>query len=90
MIADGLTFTVAGTSVTLTSLAIIAGEAAFVEVENNFGETNLYIPKEWKVQNELKRSFGAVEEIGRGEGSSVATLYLRGAANFGVIKIYYI
>ena len=58
--------------------------------ENNFGETNLYIPKEWKVQNELKRSFGAVEEIGRGEGSSVATLYLRGAANFGVIKIYYI
>lgn len=70
--------------------AIIAGEAASVEVENNFGETNLYIPKEWKVQNELKRSFGAVEEIGRGEGSSVATLYLRGAANFGVIKIYYI
>lgn len=70
--------------------AIIAGEAAFVEVENNFGETNLYIPKEWKVQNELKRSFGAVEEIGRGEGNSVATLYLRGAANFGVIKIYYI
>ena len=52
--------------------------------------SNLYIPKEWKVQNELKRSFGAVEEIGRGEGSSVATLYLRGAANFGVIKIYYI
>ena len=48
------------------------------------------MPKEWKVQNELKRSFGAVEEIGRGEGSSVATLYLRGAANFGVIKIYYI
>lgn len=38
--------------------AIIAGEAASVEVENNFGETNLYIPKEWKVQNELKRSFG--------------------------------
>ena len=34
--------------------AIIAGEAASVEVENNFGETNLYIPKEWKVQNELE------------------------------------
>lgn len=70
--------------------AVIAGEAASVAVENNFGETNLYIPKEWKVQNELRRSFGAVEEIGHSEGSSAATLYLRGAANFGAIKIYYI
>ena len=59
-------------------------------LENNFGETNLYIPKEWKVQNELRHSFGAVEAIGHSEGSSVAALYLRGAANFGVIKIHYI
>ena len=70
--------------------AMIAGDAASIEVENNFGETNLYIPKEWKVQNELRHSFGAVEAIGHSEGSSVAALYLRGAANFGVIKIHYI
>lgn len=70
--------------------AIIQEGSAFVNVENNFGETNLYIPKEWQIRNNLERSFGAINEIGRYEGSSSTVLFLNGSANFGAINIHYI
>ena len=70
--------------------AVIQGAAAYVEVENNFGETSLYIPKEWKVELDLDRSFGGVNEYGDHIGSSNATLYVRGEASFGHIGVHYI
>ena len=70
--------------------AIIQGASAYVEVENNFGETILYIPKEWKVENHLEHSFGTINEYGRPQGSSNATLHIRGEANFGHIDINYV
>ena len=59
-------------------------------IENNFGETNLYIPKEWKIQNNLDRSFGAIRETGSSIGTSSTVLYLNGSANFGEIHLHYI
>ena len=31
--------------------AIIQSGSAKIKVDNSFGETNLYIPKEWKTEN---------------------------------------
>ena len=53
-------------------------------------ETNLYIPKEWKIQNNLDRSFGAIRETGSSIGTSSTVLYLNGSANFGEIHLHYI
>lgn len=70
--------------------AIIQGASAYVEVGNSFGETNLYIPKEWKVENNMERAFGSVSEKGRPEGSSNCILYIRGEVNFGSVVIHYV
>lgn len=70
--------------------AVVQGGTAYVNVENNFGETNLYVPKEWKVRENIDRSFGSVNEKGRNEGSSSTMLYINGDINFGVINIIYV
>ena len=70
--------------------AIIRPDGAVVYAECNFGELQLYIPKEWKVTNYLKHSFGNIEERGYCEGTSTSTLTLEGEANFGNIVIHYI
>ncbi len=70
--------------------AIIQGETAIVKVDNNFGETNLYIPKEWKVHNELDHVCGNINEHGKCMGTSSAELRLKGETNFGNIEIYYV
>lgn len=70
--------------------AIIQAPTATVNVINHFGETQLFIPKEWKVINNIEHSFGNVDERGRCEGSSNCTLILNGEANFGEIEIHYI
>lgn len=70
--------------------AIIQDESAFARVECNFGEIQLFIPKEWRVINNLERSFGSIDERGRCEATSASTLVLEGEANFGSIVIHYI
>ena len=70
--------------------AVIQGGIATVFVENNFGETVLYIPGEWKVQNNITRSFGSVSETGRNEGTSESTVCLQGDCSFGSIEIHYV
>ena len=70
--------------------AVIQGGVAVVTIENNFGETVLYIPREWRVQNNLTRSFGSISETGRSEGSSESTICLQGDCSFGSIEIHYV
>lgn len=70
--------------------AVIQGGIATVTVENNFGETVLYIPREWKVQNNITRSFGSVSETGRNEGTSENTICLQGDCSFGSIEIHFV
>mgnify|MGYP007120743585 FL=1 len=64
--------------------------SAKIKVDNSFGETNLYIPKEWKTENNLGQAFGSVKTHGVCEGSSNNTLKLKGETSFGEINIYYI
>ena len=70
--------------------AIIQTGSASVNVDNNFGETKLYIPKEWKVVDNLPHAFGSVNMKGRCEGTSNCVLYLNGSTDFGTVTIYYI
>lgn len=70
--------------------AIIQTGSATVAVECNFGELQLFIPKEWRVLNNLEHSFGSIDEKGRCEATSNSTLVLNGDANFGCIVIHYI
>ena len=70
--------------------AVVQGGTAMVHVESNFGEVHLYLPKEWRVQNHLERSFGTIREDGSSIGSSATVLFVNGSANFGVITIHYV
>ena len=70
--------------------AIIQSGGAVAYVECNFGEIQLFIPKEWKVANYMSHSFGNIEERGFCEGTSNSMLTLNGEANFGNIVIHYI
>lgn len=70
--------------------AVIQGGTATVRVENNFGDTALYIPGEWSVENELEHVFGSINEHGRSLGTGSAHLRLEGDTNFGNIEIYYV
>ena len=70
--------------------AIIQDGMASVEADNSFGEMKLYIPKEWRVEMNLERSFGSVRESGSWIGSSNQTLVINGECSFGSATIYYV
>ncbi len=51
----------------------------------------LYVPKAWKVENNITSNFGGVEERGESKWTeSGKQLYLKGNVNFGAVEIYYI
>lgn len=70
--------------------AVVQAGSASVSVENNFGSVQLYLPKEWKVVNNLEHSLGAIKEKGTCLGTSGTVMYLTGSANFGEINVIYI
>ncbi len=70
--------------------AMIQEETASAVVECNFGEIQLFIPKEWQVINELQQNLGGIQERGRCEGTGHCRLILKGEANFGEIVVHYI
>lgn len=70
--------------------AMIQAPEAVVNVTNHFGETKLFIPKEWSIVNNIDHSFGNVKMRGRYEGTSTCMLVLNGEANFGEIEINFI
>lgn len=64
-------------------------ETVMVEVSNSFGQTTLYIPREWKVMQDVSVFAGTVEEGSCHEESQV-TCYLKGSVSFGEIEIVYV
>lgn len=72
--------------------AQILGNSAEIYVENAFGETVLYLPKEWNVNVTATTSFGDIEEVHKMSVPSETTphVIVRGNISFGDCKIYYI
>lgn len=72
--------------------AHVAPEGAEIHVECSFGSVQLYIPKEWRVTDQMETSFGSVEcDVPRAvpqEGAPRLTLV--GEVSFGSIQIHYI
>lgn len=70
--------------------AIMAEDTAVIYIDNSFGSTELFIPKEWKVINQLECSFGGVDEKGMPMEDGIHTVYLRGDTSFGGVTIHYV
>lgn len=71
--------------------AVIQNPSASVDINVSFGNLKLYIPKMWKIENNVTSSFAGVDERGHcqwTEGGKV--LYLKGSVSFGAVEIYYI
>lgn len=70
--------------------AVMKGTEAYVLLDNKFGGTELYVPKEWTVINQVDNVFAGVDEKGRSNPDGRHNLYLQGSNNFGGITIIYI
>jgi predicted membrane protein len=70
--------------------AIVPDGEAVIYIDNSFGGVELYVPRNWKIVNQLNTSFGGVEEKGRYEHDGSVTLILTGKVSFAGLTIIYI
>lgn len=66
-----------------------AGSTCIINVENNMGQTDIYLPSNINVQNNLASNFGSI----KGNRSffsdeAYTTVFLEGESNFGEIRIF--
>ena len=66
------------------------GTIAEIFVENSFGCVQIYVPKSWYVENQMRASFGAVEEKNHAMSNGVPKVILTGTTSFGAVEVYYI
>jgi predicted membrane protein len=70
--------------------AIIANNHAVVEVDNRFGEVDLYLPGTWRVDVQRENAFGVVQMHGNGNADADAPLVqILANCSFGEINIYF-
>ena len=70
--------------------ASLGDGSAIVQVDNCFGKTMLFIPKQWDTRVELERNLGKVSQEGTKKGNSDNILVVRGTTTFGEVVIKYI
>ena len=70
--------------------AVIQNGHATVNLNVSFAGVELYVPKNWRVDNQMSASFGGVEEKNRGEGADGPILTLRGNVSLGGVTILYV
>ncbi len=69
--------------------AIIEGEKAVIYVNSSFGEMELYLPRDWKVVNNVNASFGDAKIKNRASGEDTKVVEIVGEVSFGDLKIYF-
>lgn len=70
--------------------AIIQSGHATVNLNVSFAGVELYIPKNWRIDNQMSASFGGVEEKNRNDGADGPILTLRGNVSLGGVTILYV
>lgn len=70
--------------------AVIKDGQAAVSVDASFCGIELFIPKEWKVENLMSASFGGVEEKNKNSSAGAPVLQLTGHISFSGLTIIYI
>ncbi len=71
--------------------AMIQGPCADISVDLKFGEMTLYVPKQWRVNCNVSKAFGEIQEQGQCSAQEDAkVLNMDGNVNFGELNIIYI
>ncbi|WP_069999048.1 LiaF transmembrane domain-containing protein [Cellulosilyticum sp. I15G10I2] len=70
--------------------AVMKNESAIVKLEVAFAGVELFVPKNWKVENRTSVFLGGVSEKNRAYESVTNTLTLVGDVSFGGVEIIYI
>lgn len=70
--------------------AIIQNGHATVNLNVSFAGVELYIPKNWRIDNQMSSSFGGVEEKNSNNGADGPILTLRGNVSLGGVTILYV
>lgn len=70
--------------------ATLNKDGAIVDLDVSFGGVELFIPKEWKVVNNVKIFAGGVDEKNRPNENSDKKITLTGEINFSGVTIIYI
>lgn len=70
--------------------AVLHEEKGVVRIESSFSGVELYIPRNWTVEDRANVSFGAITEKNRNEGTSDNILTICGNINFSGVEITYI
>jgi predicted membrane protein len=68
--------------------ATVADGGAVIEIDNSFGGMELYIPREWRLIDDINRTFGGVDiKNPEHERSGGPVVRLTGNVNFGGVEI---
>lgn len=70
--------------------AIIPNGKAIVRLNAAFSSVELFIPKEWKVENQIHETLSGLDEKNKSQGVGNITLVLVGNVSFSGIEIIYI
>ena len=70
--------------------AIIQNGHATVNLNVSFAGVELYVPKNWRIDNQMTASFGGVEEKNRPDSMDGPILTLRGNVSLGGVTILYV
>ena len=70
--------------------AVLHEGKGIVRIESSFSGVELYVPRNWTVEDRANTSFGAISEKNRNEGTSDNILTICGNINFSGVDIIYI
>lgn len=70
--------------------AKIIGDTAIINVDVSLAGLELYIPKEWKVDNRIAASLGSVDEKNKPKSNPEKTVIIQGRVNLAEVVIIYI
>lgn len=73
----------------LTTCGLIAPDAE-LELNCSFGEIDLHVPRQYRVESRSSTAFASVEFIGQPDPAPLGTIYLDANVNFGCIEVHYI
>lgn len=70
--------------------AVVPTGEAVIRMDVSFGGVELYVPRDWKVINQVDAIFGGLEEKSSSDPNGSPTLILTGSVRFAGVDIIYI
>lgn len=70
--------------------AVIQNGQAVINIDASFSGVELYLPKEWQLSNQIRTSFGGVDEKNRNQPGNEPIIILNGKVSFAGVEILYV